>query len=114
MRHSVAATLAARGFDIKLFGTGAAMPMGSVLQAVAGFRLHSSIGRVLHVPADDVLRFHIVIENIRRDYYFSEKLVTALAAGCVPIYWGCPSIAHFFDSEGMTAVACERIVVVLH
>lgn len=26
--------------------------------------------------------------------------MTAIAAGCVPIYWGCPSIAHFFDPEG--------------
>ena len=48
----------------------------------------------------------MVIENIRRDYYFSEKLVTAIAAGCVPIYWGCPSIAHFFDPEGKARAMC--------
>jgi hypothetical protein len=30
-----------------------------------------------------------------------------VAAGCVPIYWGCPSIAHFFDPEGAGA-SCSR------
>ena len=52
-------------------------------------------------------RYHIVIENVRSDYYFSEKLVTAVAAGCVPVYWGCPSIARFFDPDGMAAVECK-------
>jgi len=26
------------------------------------------------------------------DYYFSEKLIDAISVGCIPIYWGCPSI----------------------
>ena len=38
LRHSAAAALLARGFDIKIFGTGAAAPLGSVLQALAEFR----------------------------------------------------------------------------
>ena len=38
MRHSVAAALLDQGFDVKLFGTGAAMPVGGILQAVAEFR----------------------------------------------------------------------------
>lgn len=46
-------------------------------------------------------RFMIVIENVRQDYWFTEKLLDALSMGCVPIYWGCPSINKFFDIDGI-------------
>ena len=49
-----------------------------------------------------------------------ETLVAALAAGCVPVYWGCPSIANFFDPEGSdndnhnnhTAVLIAIIIII--
>ena len=46
-------------------------------------------------------RFTIVIENCQKDYYFSEKLIDSFMTGTIPIYWGCPSIGKFFDTEGM-------------
>lgn len=46
-------------------------------------------------------RFTIVIENCQKDYYFSEKLIDAFITGTIPIYWGCPSINNFFDTNGM-------------
>lgn len=46
-------------------------------------------------------RFHIVIENIQNDYYFSEKLIDSLITGCVPIYYGMKSIGDFFDKRGI-------------
>lgn len=45
-------------------------------------------------------RFSIVIENCKRDYWFTEKLIDCLVTGTVPIYWGCPSIGDFFDIRG--------------
>lgn len=45
-------------------------------------------------------RYSIVIENCKRDYWFTEKLIDALVCGTVPIYWGCPSIGDFFDTRG--------------
>jgi hypothetical protein len=45
-------------------------------------------------------RFQIVIENTKRDYWFSEKLIDCLVTGTIPIYWGCPSIGDFFDLNG--------------
>ena len=48
--------------------------------------------------------FHIAIENVKRDYYFTEKLIDCFLTGCVPIYWGCPSIGNFFDTRGMIVV----------
>jgi hypothetical protein len=45
--------------------------------------------------------FSIVIENSKFDYYFSEKVMDCFATGTIPIYWGCPSIGDFFDSDGI-------------
>lgn len=44
--------------------------------------------------------FSIVIENSRVDYYFTEKLIDSLITGTVPVYWGCPSIGDFFNTDG--------------
>jgi len=46
-------------------------------------------------------RFSIVIENCSRDYWFTEKLIDCFMTGTIPIYWGCPSIGDFFDTDGM-------------
>ena len=46
-------------------------------------------------------RFSIVIENSKRDSYFSEKIIDCFKVGTVPIYWGCPSIGDFFDERGI-------------
>ena len=45
--------------------------------------------------------FSLAIENTKQDYYFSEKLIDCFMTGTVPIYWGCPSIEKFFNTDGM-------------
>ena len=45
--------------------------------------------------------FSITIENTKEDYYFTEKLIDCFMTGTVPIYWGCPSIGNFFNTDGM-------------
>jgi len=45
--------------------------------------------------------FSIVIENTKKDYYFTEKLIDCFATGTIPIYWGCPSIGDYFNEDGM-------------
>lgn len=58
-------------------------------------------------PIDDKIQglkdymFHIVVENVRQDYYFSEKLLDCFSTGTVPLYWGCPSIGEFFNEKGI-------------
>lgn len=44
--------------------------------------------------------FSIAIENCQSDYYFTEKLIDCFVTGTIPIYWGCPSIGQFFNTEG--------------
>lgn len=45
--------------------------------------------------------FSLTIENTKKDYYFTEKLIDCFMTGTVPIYWGCPSIEKFFNTDGM-------------
>jgi len=72
--------------------------LGGQIDAILG-------GGYLHLQekADGLrpFRYSIVVENCRRDFYFSEKLIDCLVTGTVPIYWGCPSIAVFLDAGGI-------------
>jgi hypothetical protein len=49
-------------------------------------------------------RFHIVIENVKKDFWFTEKLIDAFITGCIPIYCGCPSIGKYFNTNGMILI----------
>ena len=46
-------------------------------------------------------QFGIVIENVSRRGYFTEKLIDQLLLRTVPVYWGCSNIGDFFDTRGM-------------
>lgn len=46
-------------------------------------------------------RFTIVIENTNQDCNLSEKLVSPILCGTIPIYWGCPSVSDVFDDRGL-------------
>lgn len=46
-------------------------------------------------------RYSIVIENVKRNWWFTEKLIDAFSVATVPIYWGVPGIGKFFDMQGM-------------
>jgi hypothetical protein len=49
----------------------------------------------------DEYRFSIAIENSRADNYFTEKLLDCFATGTIPIYWGCPNLARWFNMDGV-------------
>ena len=44
--------------------------------------------------------YHFAIENCKKDFWFTEKLIDCLMTGTIPIYWGCPSIYSFFNDDG--------------
>jgi glycosyltransferase involved in cell wall biosynthesis len=48
--------------------------------------------------------FHITIENSRHENYFTEKIVDCFMSYTVPIYWGCPNIASYFDVRGIIII----------
>jgi len=45
--------------------------------------------------------FSIIVEQVKTEGYFTEKLIDSFLTGTVPIYWGCPNIDSFFDTNGM-------------
>lgn len=49
--------------------------------------------------------FSVVIENSRTSNYFTEKLIDSLVCHSLPIYWGAPEIAEYFDPRGL--LICE-------
>lgn len=44
-------------------------------------------------------KFSIAFENASHRGYITEKLITPMLAGSLPIYWGDPDVATYFNSE---------------
>jgi hypothetical protein len=61
-----------------------------------GFKL---VERVEEALAD--YRFTVVCENDRYKNYFSEKILSPITMGTIPIYLGDPGIGEFFDERGI-------------
>ena len=59
------------------------------------------------ISLDDTLRnyrYSICIENIVEPYFFTERLVCALANQTVPIYLGATKIDKFFNADGIIQI----------
>ena len=44
-------------------------------------------------------RFTVAFENTSAEHYVTEKILHALLAGSVPIYWGCPQVAEYYNPD---------------
>jgi hypothetical protein len=55
--------------------------------------------------------FHIAIENSQNKGYFTEKIIDAFLTKTIPIYWGCPNINDFFNSEGIVTFNNEAELI---
>lgn len=82
LRHRMAAYLRDAGIEADVMG-GGYQPFALKHEGLAPYR------------------FSVVIENAREPGYFTEKLVDAFLCRTVPIYWGAPDIARYFDPAGM-------------
>ena len=47
----------------------------------------------------DGYQYSIIIENIIKKNWFTEKLIDCLVTSTIPIYYGCPNIADYFDDS---------------
>ncbi len=45
--------------------------------------------------------FHVAVENVRHNNWYTEKIGEALCTKTVPIYWGAPNIGEFYDIRGI-------------
>lgn len=52
--------------------------------------------------------FHIAIENSQVRNYFSEKIIDCFMSYTIPIYWGCPNIGDYFNTEGIITFENEQ------
>lgn len=86
LRHDTVEWIQAQGLDVDVMGRGY-KPFDHKIEGMASYR------------------FSVVIENVRERNYFTEKLIDALLCSTVPIYWGCPNIGDFFDTDAM--IICE-------
>ena len=55
---------------------------------------YTKISSVLEAYKD--YKYTIVIENEMRQGWFTEKLISPMRCGCIPIYWGAYDINHYF------------------
>lgn len=54
-------------------------------------------------------KYHLVIENCSKKYYWSEKLADAYLGGAYPIYYGCSNIHDYFNKEMLALIDIENI-----
>lgn len=92
LRHQVVDAMQASGIQADVMG-GGYLPFDDKADGLAPYR------------------YSVVIENTREPGYFTEKLVDALLLKTVPVYWGAPDIAKFFDPAGM--VICENKAAIM-
>lgn len=64
---------------------------------------HWSSSRLINTMSN--YKFHMAFENAQIDGYVTEKITLALAAGCVPVYWGHSSVVEFFNPDAMVMVS---------
>jgi len=81
LRHEIA-SLGLPGLD--LFGRGTPRPIRTKEEGLVDYH------------------FALILENVKADNYFTEKLLDALATGTIPIYYGCPNIGDYFIEDGIT------------
>jgi hypothetical protein len=45
--------------------------------------------------------FHVCVENVKHNNWYTEKIGEAFCTKTLPIYWGCPNIGEYYDERGI-------------
>jgi hypothetical protein len=59
-------------------------------------------------------QFSLVIENVCETNGITEKLIDCLITKTIPIYYGCPNVSKFFNTEGWIILESQNIIEELH
>ena len=63
----------------------------------------------------DESMFHVCVENVKHNNWYTEKIGEALCTKTIPIYWGCPNIGDFYDERGIiTFDSIENLLEILN
>ena len=90
-RHALANAILKTNLPIDIYGRGC----GFDLYDQNDSRLKGKFDR--YEPYDGYL-FHICIENVISNHYFSEKIINPLLTKTTPIYLGCKNIYNYFPN----------------
>jgi len=52
--------------------------------------------------------FHVCVENVKQDNWYTEKIGEAFCTKTLPIYWGCPNIGEYYDERGIITFNTEE------
>ena len=55
-------------------------------------------------------RYTIAVENSSHANYYTEKVLDALLAECLPFYWGCPNLEDYIDPRAFIRLPLEDFV----
>jgi hypothetical protein len=55
--------------------------------------------------------FHVAIENVKKENFFTEKIIDAFLTRTVPIYRGCTNLQDFFNMDGVITFDTEDELV---
>ena len=97
LRHTVAEAIKDK-YEVDLWGN-AYKPFGIAGSAGNGYSA-AAIGEGKAEPLKDY-RFSITIMNSKENNYFTETLVDVFRYGTIPIFWGCPNIGEYFNTDGI-------------
>jgi hypothetical protein len=59
----------------------------------------------------DNTMFHVCVENVKYNNWYTEKIGEAFCTKTVPIYWGCPNIGEYYDERGIITFETEEELV---
>jgi hypothetical protein len=89
-RHEIAKRILEERLPIDIFGRGCDIYNTTSTHLKGNFK---------NIEPYESYDFHIAIENIRSNHYFSEKITNPLLCGTTPIYLGCKNINSYFSEE---------------
>lgn len=86
IRHEIADMIEREGYDVDFYGV-RGTPVG--------------YGQETKLQVLSEYCFSIVTETCREDNLFTEWLLDCFAVGTIPIFWGCPNVRSFFNTDGI-------------
>jgi hypothetical protein len=91
MRHEIIRRILKTDLDIHIYGRGCHLYRDSL------GRIKGPVDdkRVVFAPYD----FSIVIENMKRRFWITEKFVDPIICGCTPVYWGATEVSSVFGGD---------------
>ncbi len=109
-KSKLCSMIANLGHDLQEDGYSMRMSIFRLAQNSAAVDIYGRATRPIHSKAE-ALRpycFSVAMENNREDLYFTEKIIDCILCGTIPVYYGCPSISHIFDSRGILSFSCKK------